>query len=185
MNESGSMKQLALTCMQWVTPLEVSAMRRIFVLRRISGLIWGMKAISRLGDWSLWVGTGIWLLAIGDRHSQLTVLAAMLAVGFSVLLFKALKNLVGRPRPFESWQGLTSLVPAPDRFSFPSGHTMTAFAVWAVLCQGASGMALFFLLIAILIGCSRVFLGMHYPTDVLVGAVLGSATGYSAARLVF
>ncbi len=54
----------------------------------------------------------------------------------SVLLFKGVKKLVGRPRPFESWQGLTSLVPAPDKFSFPSGHTMTAFAVWAVLIEG-------------------------------------------------
>ena len=179
-----SMKQLTLLYMHHVTPVEVGMMRRLFMLRKIHWLTWLMKAASRLGDWPLWVITGIALLATDEQRCRWTALAAALAVGMSVLLFTGVKNLVGRPRPFESWQGLTSLVPAPDKFSFPSGHTMTAFAVWAVLLQGIPGMSLLFLAIALLIGISRVFLGMHYPTDVLVGALLGSVLGYGATGLL-
>jgi undecaprenyl-diphosphatase len=179
-----SIKQLSLFYMHHVTPLEVSLMRRIFTLRRIHWLTWLMKIATRLGDWPLWVATGLCLLATGERHYQLTALAATLAIGLSVLIFKAVKNLVGRPRPFERWQGLTSLVPVPDKFSFPSGHTMTAFAVWAVLMQGVPVLGPAFFLAGTLIGVSRVFLGMHYPTDVLMGALLGSGLGYSMARLL-
>lgn len=179
------MKTLTLFYMHHVTPVEVGVMRRIFTLRRIHWLTWLMKAATRLGDWPLWVMTGLCLLASGERRWQLTFLAASVAVAMSVLLFKAVKNLVGRPRPFESWQGLTSLVPVPDKFSFPSGHTMTAFAVWSVLAEGVPLLGTAFLVIAVLIGCSRVFLGMHYPTDVLVGALLGSTLGCSVAELIF
>jgi len=178
------MKSLTFLYMHHVTPLEVEVMRRLFRFRRLHWLTWLMKSISRLGDWPLWVVTGLCLLASGEHCYQMTALAALLAVGLSVLFFKAVKNLVGRPRPFESWQGLTSLVPAPDKFSFPSGHTMTAFAVWAVLLQGVPGLGPPFLLLAFLIGCSRVFLGMHYPTDVLVGALLGSVIGRGMAGML-
>ncbi len=178
------MKSLTFYYMHHVTPLEVGMMRRVFQLRRIHWLTWLMKTATRLGDWPLWVVTGLSLLATGERRCQLTALAAAAAVGASVLLFTGIKHLVGRPRPFESWQGLTSLVPAPDKFSFPSGHTMTAFAVWAVLAQGLPVLGLPGLAVALLIGCSRVFLGMHYPTDVLVGALLGGAIGSGAAGLL-
>jgi undecaprenyl-diphosphatase len=178
------MKSLTILYMHHVTPLEVEIMRRLFRFRRLHWLTWLMKSASRLGDWPLWVVTGLCLLASGVHRYQVTALAAAPAVGLSVLFFKVVKNLVGRPRPFESWQGLTSLVPAPDKFSFPSGHTMTAFAVWAVLLHGAPGLGLPFLLIALLIGCSRVFLGMHYPTDVLVGALLGSGIGRGMAGMI-
>lgn len=177
------MKSLNFYYMHHVTPLEVGVMRRIFLLRRIPWLIWVMKTASRLGDWPLWVVTGLCLLA-GGRSRHQTALASALAIGGSVLLFKVIKSLVSRPRPYESWQGLTSLVPAPDKFSFPSGHTMTAFAVWAVLAEGVPVFGPIFLTMALLIGASRVFLGMHYPTDVLVGALLGSVLGHSMVELL-
>lgn len=179
-----SMKQLTIFYMHHVTPLEVGIMRRVFMLRRLHWLTLLMKVATRLGDWPLWVVTGLCLLAGGESRYRSTALTAALAVGASVLLFKIVKNLVGRPRPFESWQGLTSLVPAPDKFSFPSGHTMTAFAVWVVLAEGVPLLGGVFLVMAVLIGASRVFLGMHYPTDVLVGALLGSAIGQSMAELL-
>lgn len=176
------MKPLPTLYLQHVTPLEVEVMRRLFRFRRIPWLTWLMKTMSRLGDWPLWVVTGLCLLASGE--GRVMALATGVAICASVLLFKAVKHLVGRPRPFESWQGLTSLVPAPDRFSFPSGHTMTAFAVWAVLLEGLPVLGPPFFLVALLIGISRVFLGMHYPTDVLVGALLGGVVGRGTAGLL-
>ena len=167
-----------------VTPLEADMMRRFIALRSIAWLTWLFKTASRLGDGGLWVTTGIGLLALHEPHIHRTVLAAILAVGLTVLLFMGVKNLVGRPRPFEAWQGLNCLMAPPDKFSFPSGHTMTAFAVWGVLAVGLPVLSQLYLVIAILIGLSRVFLGLHYPTDVLAGALLGSSIGLGMATLI-
>ncbi len=142
------------------------------------------KTISRLGDGGLWVTTGVGLLALRDPLGNRVVMTAILAIGLTVLLFTSIKNLVGRPRPFETWQGLNSLMAPPDKFSFPSGHTMTAFAVWGVLAIGMPALSHLYLVIAVLIGLSRVFLGLHYPTDVLVGAFLGASIGLTLAKTI-
>lgn len=167
-----------------VTPFEVDLMRLCFPLRTVRWLTWLLKAASRLGDGPLWLATGLWLIAMDDPHFHRTVLAAALSVGLSVLLFMGVKNLVGRPRPFETWQGLNYLMAPPDKFSFPSGHTMTAFSVWGTLAIGLPVLAKLYLLIAFLIGFSRVFLGLHYPTDVLIGAFLGGTIGLAIAALI-
>lgn len=167
-----------------ITPFEADMMRRCLSLRNFRWITWLFKTISRLGDSYLWLGTGIGLLAMNEPHFHRTALAAALAVALSVLLFMGVKNLVGRPRPFEAWQGLNCLMAPPDKFSFPSGHTMTAFSVWGALAIGLPVLAKLYLVIAILIGLSRVFLGLHYPTDVLIGALLGGSIGLGIASLI-
>lgn len=170
-------------CAHYITPFEVSMMQRFCALRIYPSLTWLFKAVSRLGDWPLWALTGLGLLVPRDPHLDRVALAAGLAVLLSVVIFKLIKNLAGRPRPFESWQTVTCLVQPPDRFSFPSGHTMTAFAVWGSLYTGLPLLAGFYLTVAVLIGLSRIFLGLHYPTDVLLGALLGGCLGIGITRL--
>jgi undecaprenyl-diphosphatase len=167
-----------------ITPREVLLMQRLFDLRRHLRLTPLFVAASRLGDGALWWISGAFLLATGSPRSRWAVLGAALAIGLCVALFTAVKNLIGRPRPYETWCDLPCLLAPPDRFSFPSGHTMTAFAAWANYAELVPGSACFFLPAAVLIGLSRVVLGCHYPTDVLVGALLGSGIGLGAARLV-
>jgi undecaprenyl-diphosphatase len=79
---------------------------------------------------------------------------------------------------FVSLTGLTALMAPPDKFSFPSGHTMTSFAAWSSFLITLPWLAPLVLPAAILIGLSRIYLGLHYPTDVLMGALLGSLVGY-------
>ena len=184
MLQSISGKSLSGFCAHYITPFEVFMMQRFCALRIFPSVTWLFKIVSRLGDWPLWVLTALGLLAQGDPALKRITLAAGLAVLCSIMTFKLIKHLAGRPRPFEAWHNVTCLVPPPDRFSFPSGHTMTAFAVWGVLSVGLPAIALSYLSIAVLIGLSRIFLGLHYPTDVLLGGLLGSGIGIGMAHLL-
>jgi undecaprenyl-diphosphatase len=166
-----------------ITPQEALLMQRFCELRIYPWLTGLFLTASRLGDGPLWWASGIFFLIFGSTQSRWAVGAAAVAIGISVALFMAVKDLFGRPRPFETWRDLPCLLAPPDRFSFPSGHTMTAFAVCGVYSEMIPWACHFFLPAAVLIGLSRVFLGLHYPTDVLVGALLGLGIGTGVASV--
>jgi undecaprenyl-diphosphatase len=138
--------------------------------------IWMILA-TRMGDGWLWYALGIILLVYGGPQRFAAVGAAGAAAISGIFVFKALKRLSQRPRPCQIEPHCWSRVLPPDRFSFPSGHTMTAFSIALVVgyfypsLQGA----LFFL--ALSISISRIVLGMHFLSDVLAGMVLGAALG--------
>ena len=103
--------------------------------------------------------------------------AAGSAAVLGIFVFKALKRLSRRPRPCQIEPHCWSKVLPPDRFSFPSGHTMTAFSIALVVScfYPALEGVLFFL--ALSIAVSRIVLGMHFLSDVLAGVVMGVALG--------
>jgi undecaprenyl-diphosphatase len=162
---------------QRFTPYEVIFMQGLCSLRRHAWLTRFLYFLSRMGDGLLWWISGLLFLIVGTTRTCWAVLAAGGAIGISVSVFILVKKWVGRPRPFEKWCDISSLIVPPDKFSFPSGHTMTAFSVYAVYSSLIPGSGVLFLPIAILLGISRVFLGVHYPTDVVVGALLGVGIG--------
>jgi undecaprenyl-diphosphatase len=168
---------------RYITPQEALLMQRFCELRIYPWLTGLFLSASRLGDGPLWWASGVFFLIFGSGQSRWAVGAAALAIGISVVLFMGVKDLIGRPRPCEAWSDLPCLLAPPDRFSFPSGHTMTAFAVFGVYSEMIPGSGIFFLPAAVLIGLSRVFLGLHYPTDVAVGALLGAGIGNAVASL--
>lgn len=167
-----------------VTPFEALVMRRFSDLRSHGWVSVLFLVASRLGDGPLWWAVSLVLLAFGTANTRWAVLTAAVAVALSVILFLTLKRLTGRPRPYQVWSDLPCLALPPDQFSFPSGHTMTAFAVWSALAATVPGCSPVLLPLAVLIGLSRVFLGLHYPSDVLAGALLGSLVGGSTAALL-
>jgi len=135
------------------------------------------KIASRLGDGVIWYALMLALPLLYGAEG-LRVAAIMLATGaVGLALYKFLKRTFVRERPFIRHAGI-SLAGAPlDRYSFPSGHTLhaVAFTWMAVAAFPALGIVL--LPLALAIAASRVVLGLHYPTDVLVGALLGAITG--------
>jgi undecaprenyl-diphosphatase len=110
------------------------------------------------------------VLAVQRRRPAILVVTA-LAVGAADLLAYVGKTLVHRHRPFEHQLG-----PSERTHSFPSGHTATAFAGATVLAAYAPRYRWWFFALAALIAFSRLYNGVHYPTDVLAGALLGAAT---------
>jgi len=142
------------------------------------------KTASRLGDGVIWYALMLALPLLYGAEG-LRVAAVMLATGaVGLALYKFLKRTFVRERPFIRHAGI-SLAGAPlDRYSFPSGHTLhaVAFTWMAVAAFPALGIVL--LPLALAIAASRVVLGLHYPTDVLVGALLGAITGGTGASFL-
>ena len=131
------------------------------------------KAVSRLGDGVFWYTLALCLpLFMGTAAAE--AIGHMAVTGLTcVLIYSQLKNRLVRQRPFISWDAINAHTAPLDLYSFPSGHTMNAVNFAVLFCVFAP--ALFWLVVpfAILVALSRVILGMHYPTDVLVGAALG------------
>jgi undecaprenyl-diphosphatase len=143
-----------------------------------------MIAATRGGDGWLWAICGLCVLSSGEPTRYAAVIAAAAAAASGILLFRLLKRLVKRPRPCEMephcWYGRMP----PDQFSFPSGHTITAFAVAVSLGLFFPALLSGLLFCAASVGVSRVLLGMHFPTDVLAGCALGTALGCLSFWLV-
>jgi undecaprenyl-diphosphatase len=142
-----------------------------------SGLRLTFRIASRLGDGVAWY-TLIACLALyfGDGGRQVALQCAVAGVS-GLLIYRKLKGILVRERPFITHSSIICVGRPLDRFSFPSGHTL--HAVSFTLVAGIAVPALLFLLIplTLLIAASRVVLGLHYPSDVLAGAVLGAAIG--------
>ena len=130
----------------------------------------------------LWILLALCLLAVKKYRRQGLTVGGALAMDV-VCCNLILKPLVGRVRPFAVNMAVTLLTAPPMDASFPSGHTAASFA--AVFALRASGSRLWkgALAVAVVIGFSRVYLYVHWPSDVLFGAVLGAVLGHVAGVL--
>ena len=144
--------------------------------------VW-MLCATRGGDGWLWYAMGLVVLIFGGVYRFAALGSAGLAVAAGIAVFLQIKKRAGRKRPCaiepHCW---ASLLP-PDQFSFPSGHTITAFAVTMALAQFYPFLFVGLLFCAVSVAVSRIVLGMHFLSDVIAGALLGWLLGSTAARL--
>ena len=139
-----------------------------------------MLAASRAGDGWLWYAMGLLILLAGGAERFRALGAGALAVGSGILLFLQLKKAAGRRRPCEFEPHCWATLLPPDQFSFPSGHTITAFSVAVSLGLFYPELAAGLLFCAASIASSRIVLGMHFLSDVVAGSAIGTALAFVA-----
>lgn len=131
------------------------------------------RIVSRLGDGVIWYALMIAILAFEGTAGLLPVLHMALAGLTGTLLYKWLKGKTLRPRPYEVCQDIWLTGKPLDKFSFPSGHTLHAVVFSTVALSYFPQLAIVVLPFTIMVGLSRVVLGLHYPSDVIAGALIG------------
>lgn len=130
---------------------------------------------------------GLALLLVALRKTRWSGITALTAMGLGMMVTNlTIKPLVTRPRPWVAMEDFVTLVTSSDPHSFPSGHTTAAFAFGVALCltlpqKWAKATAL---VAAALMGLSRLYVGVHFPTDVLAGAVIGTLCGVLATYVI-
>lgn len=146
------------------------------------------KFITFLGDagW-FWIVLSILLLI--PKKTRKAGVTALLALGIGALITNvALKNLVARTRPYEVIDGLALLVGKQSDFSFPSGHSCASFAAamayYKMSSQQSKKYGVAALVLAGFIAFSRLYVGVHYPTDVIAGIVIGLFSGWMAYKVM-
>jgi len=131
------------------------------------------RLISRLGDGIFWYAVMIGIL-LSQGHAGVLPSVHMLLAGLcGTLVYKWLKGKASRPRPYEVHQDVWLTGIPLDRFSFPSGHTLHAVVFCSVALVYYPMLAWLLVPFTVMVGLSRVILGLHYPSDVLAGALIG------------
>lgn len=154
--------------------LELGVCLRINALSRRVGLRRLFTAVSRLGDWSAYAIVGIACAALLQEAAAAFLLQSILTATVGVAIYNALKNRLVRERPYITHHGIVAAAAPLDRYSFPSGHTLHAVS-FAILYSAHVPVVVWIMApFAVLVAASRIVLGLHYPSDVVVGAVLGA-----------
>lgn len=135
------------------------------------------QVVSRLGDGVFWYALMAVLPFVHGQAGLETSLRMLAAGVVGLLIYKWLKSKTLRPRPCHVHAAIRAGAAPLDQFSFPSGHTLHAVSFAWVACSAFPELAPVLVGMAALIGLSRPVLGLHYPGDVVAGAVIGMLLG--------
>lgn len=138
---------------------------------------------TKIGNGQLWLLFSLIVFIYSVPNGVAFLIATMIQFYAQILIKRAIK----RARPYKVYRDLIHLYDPPDPYSFPSGHTAAAFTMFFTAQIVLPFMGPFFLLVALNIAISRIYLAVHYPSDIIGGIFIGFAAarlGVSAASLV-
>lgn len=137
---------------------------------------WMMPCLTHLGGATVTVSSLLLLMIFNDGALLIWSAHAFVALITSHLVVRMIKKLIPRQRPYLIVSN-TRTFPNPLKdYSFPSGHTTSSFAIAMTFSLFSSSLAIVLFPLAFIVGLSRIYLGLHYPTDVMIGAFIGSVT---------
>ena len=162
---------------------ELSLCQRLNRMGHLRAIRLFFKGISRLGDGVFWYSLALALPLMAGAEG-LEKLGHITVTGLiCILIYSQLKNRLVRKRPFISFPDIHAHTAPLDKYSFPSGHTMNAVNFAVLFTWAFPPLAYLVVPFALLVALSRVILGMHYPTDVMVGAALGLILSWGSLLL--
>lgn len=167
----------------YIEQRDLRLMRRLHRWRAPRPIRILMLIMSRLGNGWLWYSLGIFILVCGGQNRYRAFFAGALSALVAILIFQRVKPLSHRRRPCEIEPHCWAVISPPDRFSFPSGHAMTSFAIAVAVGNFYPQCQPCLLAVAALIAVSRIIVGMHFLTDIVVGAAMGALIGYLSVWL--
>jgi undecaprenyl-diphosphatase len=163
---------------EYIAARDHRLMRRVHNWRAPRWVRLWMICATRGGDGWLWYSMMLAILLFGGAQRFAAASAAGMAAAIGVAIFLILKRRTGRKRPCALEPHCWAQLLPPDQFSFPSGHSITAFAMAVALGLFYPSLMIGLLFCAFSIALSRIVLGMHFLSDVVVGSGLGATLGY-------
>lgn len=140
--------------------------------------------VSKLGDGPLWVSLFV-LIAVTTPDAGNLPAVLFGATLFNLALYKLIKGQTLRNRPCTTWEAINPATPPLDHYSFPSGHTLHAVTITLIILPVLPLLGLALVPLTIMIMASRVILGLHYPSDVMVGTLIGWLVSGVASLVVY
>jgi undecaprenyl-diphosphatase len=164
--------------------LDRSATRYFHRSSAYPALVRILRVTSRLGNGVVWYVMMLMLPVISGAAGFRVMLHMVLVGAVNLAIYAFLKAKTRRPRPFMACEDIRACGQVLDHYSFPSGHTLHAVAFTILLCAHFPAMAWVLWPFTILIASARVALGLHYPSDVAVGAAIGVTTALLSLVIV-
>jgi len=170
--------------MKALDSLEIGVCLRVNRLSRKEFIRKFFAVVSKLGDVWFWLAMGVILLVRDGVAALPTVAHLTVTAGIGILIYRILKEKLVRERPFITSGEIFCAAAPLDKYSFPSGHTLHAVSFTIMLAAVEPSLIFITLPFAVLVALSRVVLGLHYPSDVLVGAAIGAALASASVSLL-
>ncbi|MEM8816645.1 MAG: phosphatase PAP2 family protein [Pseudomonadota bacterium] len=168
----------------YINDLDIGACRRINALSRRRGVKALFTAVSRLGDYPAWFGFGLVCAVQQSDRLGVFVVHTLATAVVGIVIYMFLKRRFVRERPYIMHGEIVCGTAPLDRYSFPSGHTLHAASFAVLYGSYEPSMLIVLVPFALLVAASRVILGLHYPSDVVVGAGLGAAIATAGIAVV-